>query len=166
MIKKWAVEQLIRLLSSAIYDGMSQGADQIIATAAKELGIPIVCCYPFPKKIFHPVEQWITENNQIIFVSPQYSKDAYNIRDRFMVDHAAKLLCVWDGIGWGGTFLTRNYALQQGKEIIDYGGFNGMTATVKNFTVDVGIILEQGMNELQNIINLVGKSLMVMREKE
>ena len=37
-----------------------------------------------------------------------------------------------------------------------------MTATVKNFTVDVGIILEQGMNELQNIINLVGKSLVVM----
>ena len=37
-----------------------------------------------------------------------------------------------------------------------------MTATVKNFTVDVGIILEQGMNELQNIINLVGKSLVVI----
>jgi len=33
-----------------------------------------------------------------------------------------------------------------------------MTATVKNFTVDVGIILEQGMNKLQNIINLVGKA--------
>lgn len=32
-----------------------------------------------------------------------------------------------------------------------------MTATVKNFTVDVGIILEQGMNELQNIINLMEK---------
>lgn len=36
-----------------------------------------------------------------------------------------------------------------------------MTATVKNFTVDVGIILEQGMNELQNIIDLVEKSLMI-----
>lgn len=32
-----------------------------------------------------------------------------------------------------------------------------MTATVKNPTVDVGIILEQGMNELQNIINLMEK---------
>ena len=36
-----------------------------------------------------------------------------------------------------------------------------MTATVKNFTVDVGIILEQGMNELQNIIDLVEKSLVI-----
>lgn len=122
LIKEWAVEQLTRLQPSVIYDGMAQGADQIIATAAKELGIPIGCCYPFPKKYYHPVEQWIAENNQVIFVSPQYSKDAYNIRDKFMVDHADKLLCVWDGIGWGGTFLTRNYALQQGKEIIDYGG--------------------------------------------
>lgn len=58
----------------------------------------------FLKKYYHPVEQWIAENNQIIFVSPQYSKDAYNIRDRFMVDHADKLLCVWDGVRWGGTF--------------------------------------------------------------
>lgn len=33
-----------------------------------------------------------------------------------------------------------------------------MTATVKNFTVDVGIILEQGMNKLQNIIDLVEKA--------
>ena len=99
-----AVEQLTRLQPSAIYDGMAQGADQIIATAAKELGIPIICCYPFPKKYYHPVEQWIAENNQVIFVSQQYSKDAYNIRDRFMVDHADKLLCVWDGIGWGNFF--------------------------------------------------------------
>ena len=36
-----------------------------------------------------------------------------------------------------------------------------MTATVKSPTVDVGIILEQGMNELQNIIDLVEKSLVI-----
>ena len=101
---------------------MAQGTDQIIAIAAKELGIPIVCCYPFPKKYYHPIEQWITENNQIIFVSSQYSKNAYIIRDKFMVDHADKLLCVWDGIASGGTFLTRQYAIQKNKEIIDYKG--------------------------------------------
>ena len=122
LLKKWAVEQLTRLQPSAIYDGMAQGTDQIVATAAKELNIPIICCYPFPKKYYHPIEQWIMENNQVIFVSPQYSKQVYVIRDNFMVDHADKLLCVWDGRGGGGTFLTRNYALKQGKEIIDYGG--------------------------------------------
>ena len=122
LIKKWAIEQLTLLHPSAIYDGMAQGTDQIVAIAAKELKIPIVCCYPFPKKYYHPIERWIMEDNQIIFVSAQYSKQAYIIRDNFMVDHADKLLCVWDGISGGGTFLTRNYALQKNKEIIDYKG--------------------------------------------
>lgn len=39
-----------------------------------------------------------------------------------MVDHADVLLCVWDGIGGGGTFLTRKYAIQKNKQIIDYEG--------------------------------------------
>ena len=122
MIKEWAVEQLTRLQPSVIYDGMAQGTDQIIATAAKELGIPIICCYAFPKKSYHPTEEWIMENNLTLFTRLTYSKDAYLIRDKYMVDCADALLCVWDGVGSGGTFFTRNYALQKNKMIIDYGG--------------------------------------------
>lgn len=122
MIAEWAEKQLIRLQPSIIYDGMAQGVDQIIAIVAKKLGIPIICCYAFPRKSYHPTEEWIMENNQIVIVSPQYSKNAYWLRDKYMVDRADKLLCVWDGIGSGGTFITRNYALQQNKEIIDYEG--------------------------------------------
>lgn len=122
LIKEWAVEQLIHLQPSAIYNGMAQGADQIIAIAAKELNIPIICCYPFPKKGYYPVEEWIMENNQVIYVSPAYSKESYNIRDRFMVDHADVLLSIWDGIPYGGTYLTRDYANTKGKTIIDYEG--------------------------------------------
>ena len=122
MIKQWAVEQLTRLQPSVIYDGMAQGTDQIVATAAKELGIPIICCYAFPKKSYHPTEEWIMENNLTFFTKLTYSKDAYIIRDKYMVDCADALLCVWDGVGSGGTFFTRNYALQKNKMIIDYGG--------------------------------------------
>lgn len=122
LIKEWAVEQLTRLQPSLVLDGMAQGTDQIIATAAKELGIPVLCCYPFPKKCYHPVEQWIMEGNPIAFISKEYSKKAYYIRDCYMVDNADALLCVWDGIGSGGTFLTRNYALKKNKQIIDYKG--------------------------------------------
>ena len=122
LIKKWAIEQLTYFHPSAIYDGMAQGADQIIAIAAKELGIPIICCYPFPKQYFYPMERWIMENNQTIFTSHNYSKESYYIRDCYMVDHADMLLCVWDGVGGGGTFLTRNYAIKKNKKIIDYEG--------------------------------------------
>jgi len=122
MIKEWAVEQLTRLQPSVIYDGMAQGTDQIVATAAKELGIPIICCYAFPRKFYSPIEKWIMENNLTFFTRLTYSKDAYLIRDEYMVDCADALLCVWDGVGSGGTFFTRNYALKKNKMIIDYGG--------------------------------------------
>ena len=122
MIKEWAVEQLTRLQPSVVYDGMAQGTDQIVAIAAKELDIPIVCCYAFPRCGYHPVEEWIMEGNQVRFICNEYSKQAYWLRDKFMVDAADVVLTVWDGKGGGGTFITRNYALQQGKKIIDYVG--------------------------------------------
>ena len=122
MIAEWAEAELIRLQPSVIYDGMARGADQIIATVAKRMDIPIICCYAFPRISYHPTEQWIMENNQTIYVSPHYSKKSYWLRDKYMVDNADKLLCVWDGVGSGGTFITRNYAIKQGKEIIDYKG--------------------------------------------
>jgi len=121
-IKKWARAQLIDLNPSAIYCGMAQGTDQIIATAAKELSIPIICCYPFPKNYYHPIEEWIMENNEIIFINSAYSKKAYYLRDKFMIDHANAVLCVWDGICSGGTYITRDYAYKNNKKIIDYYG--------------------------------------------
>jgi hypothetical protein len=122
LIKQWAIEQLNKIHPSCLYNGMAQGVDQIVALAAKELNIPIICCYPFPKKEYHPIELYIIENNEIRFISKKYSKESYIIRDKYMVDNSDILLCVWDGIGGGGTFLTRNYAIQQNKKIIDYGG--------------------------------------------
>ena len=101
---------------------MAQGADQIVALVAKRLNIPIICCYPFPRTQYHPTEQYIMENNEVIFVSPSYSKQSYWLRDKFMVDNADIVLSIWDGIRTGGTFLTVNYAIGQGKKIINYEG--------------------------------------------
>lgn len=122
LIKKWAEMQLTSLHPSVIYDGMAQGADQIVALVAKQLNIPIICCYPFPRTQYHPTEQYIMENNEVIFVSPNYSKQSYWLRDKFMVDNADIVLSIWDGIRTGGTFLTINYAIGQGKKIINYEG--------------------------------------------
>lgn len=120
LIKKWALEQLIRLKPSVLYNGMAQGTDQIVATAAKELNIPIICCYPFPRKHYHPIEEWIMENNEVIYLTPAYSKTSYIIRDKFMVNNSDIVLCVWDGIPAGGTYITRKYAIDTGKQVIDY----------------------------------------------
>lgn len=122
LIKEWSKQQLIDLNPSLLYTGMAEGTDRIIAIAAKELNIPIVCCYPFPKKYYSPIEEWIMKNNQIVYISPVYMKNSYFLRDRFIVDQSDIILCVWDGKGGGGTFFTRNYALQKNKKIIDYKG--------------------------------------------
>ena len=55
LIKQWAIEKLKILNPIAIYNGMARGADQIVAIAAKELGIPIYCCYPFPREKYHEI---------------------------------------------------------------------------------------------------------------
>ena len=122
LIKRWAKTQLIHLQPSILYNGMAQGADQIVAIAAKELNIPIICCYPFFKTTFHPIEEWIMENNNVIFTSSAFSKQSYIIRDKYMVDHSDIVLAVWDGIRQGGTYITREYAIKQGKKVIDYEG--------------------------------------------
>lgn len=121
-IKEWFKKQFKKLKPSCIYSGMAQGVDQIAAVVAKEMNIPVVCCYPFPKKEYHPTEQYIMENNEVLFVSQPGSRKAYEERDKFMVDAADLLLCVWDGQPGGGTWLTREYAKKKNKTIIDYQG--------------------------------------------
>lgn len=121
-IKEWAKRQLKKRQPSVVYCGMAQGVDQIIGAAAQEMGIPLICCYAYPKNKFHPMEEKIMDGNKVIFVSPQYSKKCEQIRDRYMVDHADAVLCVWDGVCRGGTYDTWKYAMQQGKKIIEYEG--------------------------------------------
>ena len=101
---------------------MAQGVDQIAGLAAKEMNIPLVCCFPFVKQNFHQTELYLMENSEVIYVCEDGSRKAYAERDRFMVDSADELLCVWDGVEGGGTWLTREYAKKKNKEIHEYEG--------------------------------------------
>lgn len=122
MIKKWAKDQLIALQPESVYIGMARGTDQLIGGVAKNLGIPLICCYPFPRESYSPTEQWLMDGEEVLYLTPSYSKKAYLVRDEYMVDCADALLCVWDGIPQGGAYYTRRYAAAQHKEIVDYGG--------------------------------------------
>ena len=68
-IKEWAAAQLRELQPESMYNGMAQGADQITALAAKEVGVPIVCCYPYQKSYSTPTEDYIKEGNEVIYIS-------------------------------------------------------------------------------------------------
>ncbi len=125
LIGAWAAQQIKALNPDKIYNGMAKGVDQIFVVAAKTLNIPIVCCYPFPKNNFSFTEKWGMENNEVVVVNDKYSKEGYFNRDKYMVDHADVVLCVWDGKPFGGTYLTREYAIKSGKQVIDYLGLRG-----------------------------------------
>lgn len=118
-IKQWIDSTLGNITIEEIYSGMAQGADQIIANYAISNNIPLICCYPFKKNYYHEKEKYIiSKAKDTRFISEEYSKKAYWIRDKYMVDNCDVLLAVWDGIKVGGTWITVEYAQKIGKPII------------------------------------------------
>lgn len=54
---------------------------------------------------------------QIVIISPRYTRSCFLQRNRYLVDHAEKIIGVYDGRPRGGTFQTLEYARQQGIEM-------------------------------------------------
>ncbi len=56
--------------------------------------------------------------DSVVYVSRTYHKNCMLDRNRFLVDHAAALLAVYNGERRGGTAATVRYAQKMGREII------------------------------------------------
>ncbi len=56
--------------------------------------------------------------DSVVYVSRAYSKDCMLRRNRYLVDHAACLLAVYNGEWRGGTAMTVRYAKKLGREVI------------------------------------------------
>ena len=84
----------------------------------KEFNVPLVCCLPYKRKKYHPFEQYLMEDSWIYMVSEEYHKENYFIRDKYMVDNCDILLAIWDGIEFGGTYNTIEYAKQINRKIL------------------------------------------------
>lgn len=126
-ISLWIAEQLLKYKDEIeeVYCGMAQGADQIFADIAQRLEIPVICCYPYKKKKYHPKElEIIKEAKDVVYVSEEYTgKKVYWLRDKYMVDNCDLLLAVFDGVEKGGTWITVDYANKIGKPV-EYYNFN------------------------------------------
>lgn len=120
-IKEWIENYLNSVDCTEAYSGMATGSDQIFARVAENMGIPLICCYPYKRDRFHPVEEKINAKaKDVRFISERYSKQSYWIRDKYMVDHCDVLLAVFDGKKEGGTWITVDYALRIGKPVVFY----------------------------------------------
>ena len=56
--------------------------------------------------------------DSVLYVSREYTKDCMLKRNRYLVDHAACLLAVYNGEWRGGTAMTVRYARKMGREVI------------------------------------------------
>lgn len=102
-------ETLLVLKPIRMIIGMAQGVDQLTAQACVELDIPFTAAVPckdqekvWPKPAQLVYYDLLKYADEVELVSSEYSVDAMQARNRWMVDNSIMLLAVWDGSP-GGT---------------------------------------------------------------
>ena len=124
------ISRLIEIGVSTFYTGMALGTDQWCA----EIVLDMKRQYPNVRlNAVLPCEtqasKWSPEQRErhfntladcddVITLNTRYTPDCMLERNRYMVDHAAYLLAVYDGGNKGGTAYTVRYAREKKREII------------------------------------------------
>ncbi|MCM1335412.1 MAG: DUF1273 domain-containing protein [Bacteroides sp.] len=135
-------EEIKKRLYTAVSDCVKDGVIHFIAGGAigfdmlaekivlelKDEGLPVTLTLALPCPPNEQTARWnescqttyaeiLSRADEVILVSPCYTKSCMLKRDRFMVDHSEKLICYLRK-ECGGTFYTLNYALKSGKTIL------------------------------------------------
>jgi len=132
-LKKALTEQIAKLVNSGYTDflsGMAEGTDTwaaltILSLKKENPALKLHCVLPCEGQ----ADKWsasarelysyiLEQANSVVYVSREYSKDCMLKRNRYLVDHAACLLAVYNGEQRGGTAMTVRYARKLKREII------------------------------------------------
>ncbi len=132
-LKKELATQIARLADAGYTDflsGMAEGTDTWAALAVLALkkenpALKLHCVLPCEGQ----ADQWsvsaqelyfsiLEQADSVVYVSQAYSKDCMLRRNRYLVDHAACLLAVYNGEWRGGTAMTVRYAKKLGRKVI------------------------------------------------
>lgn len=112
------------------YCGAARGADIMCGECVMDmkeggLAVRLVCVIPFRDQAASWGDWWrmrywqlCREADQNILLSEEFSKGCFHARNRYMVDHADRVIAIYNGDGRGGTAYTVEYAKRMGKEII------------------------------------------------
>jgi len=132
-LKETLAAQISALADSGVTDflsGMALGIDQICAELIlvqreKNPALKLHCILPCmgqDAKWSDSARRWyrsiIQRADSRVYVSRAYHKDCMMQRNKFLVEHSACLLAVYNGDGLGGTAATVNFARKQHREII------------------------------------------------
>ena len=132
-LKKELAAQIAKLVDDGYTDffsGMAEGADTWAALAVLALkkenpALKLHCVLPCEGQ----ADQWsaparelyfsiLEQADNVVYVSRKYSKGCMLQRNRYLVDHAACLLAIYNGEWRGGTAMTVRYAQKLRREII------------------------------------------------
>lgn len=132
-LKQALTKEISKLAKDGYTDflsGMAEGVDtwaalEVLALRKENPGVKLHCILPWEGQ----ANQWSTsaqdqyysilsQADSITYVSTAYSKDCMLKRNRYLVDHAACLLAVYNGQWRGGTAMTVRYARTLNRRII------------------------------------------------
>ena len=132
-LKTVLTEQITALIEAGVtqfLSGMAEGTDIfcseiVLALREKNPKIKLHCILPCTAQ----AEKWSVSSQElyrsilgradsVVYVSRDYHEKCMLDRNRFLVNHAAALLAVYNGERRGGTAATLRYAQKMGREII------------------------------------------------
>ena len=132
-LKAVLAEQITALVDAGFtqfLSGMAEGTDVWSALAVLSLReqnptTKLHCILPCKEQadkwsassqdLYHSI---LDRADSIVYVSRAYHRNCMLERNRFLVDHAAALLAIYNGERRGGTAATMRYAQKMGREII------------------------------------------------
>ena len=124
------IAKLVETGYTDFFSGMAEGADTWAALTvlalkkekpARKLHWVRPCEGPAAgwsasaRELYHSI---LAQADEVVYVNREYSKDCMLKRNRYLVDHAACLLAVYNGDWRGGTAMTVRYAQKLGREVI------------------------------------------------
>ncbi len=132
-LKKALTEQIVKLVDAGYTDflsGMAEGVDiwaalAVLALKKENPTLKLHCVLPCEGQ----ADKWsasarelyfliLEQADFVVYVSREYSKDCMLKRNRYLVDHAACLLAIYNGEWRGGTAMTVRYARKLKREVI------------------------------------------------
>ena len=129
-VLKHEIKMLIEAGVTDFYSGMAEGTDTWAALIVLELrktnpALKLHCVVPFRGQ----ADKWaasarglykriLRRADTVTYISEDYHDGCMMERNRYMVDHAAYLLAVYNGEWRGGTAATVRYARKLGREIV------------------------------------------------
>ncbi len=124
------IAKLVKAGYTDFFSGMAEGADTwaalaVLALKKENSALRLHCVLPCEgqadgwsasaRELYHSI---LVQADEVIYVNREYSKGCMLDRNRYLVDHAACLLAIYNGEWRGGTAMTVRYAGKLGREVI------------------------------------------------